>query len=152
MHSQDNGAASVFQTVNNMHVPQRSAAVEQPTENASGQRLQLSFSARRGEPYMEYVPPDVELRIIFPRGKTKAQRGNYGDLPVARNQMQLGVYACDELLKWYWAIENAHACNMQGNLFAFEIEKCGVHGGQSTTEHRLFHVRVSQNLWERSLC
>ena len=101
---------------------------------------QFGFSPWRVDPYLKHVPVDVEVWVLLPGGKLEAPLRDHGDLPISWNQMQLRIYALNEAPKRYGTIENAKTGDVQGNLFALKVEKCGICRGETRSWDELGHV------------
>jgi hypothetical protein len=78
------------------------------------------------------MPVNVEVWIILPPGEVQAPFRCNGDLPVPRDEIQLGVYAGHELLKGYGAVENANAGDVKGNFWSFKVKKSSIGRRHST--------------------
>jgi hypothetical protein len=51
--------------------------------------------------------------------------------------MHLGVEHCDEVVKRYLSVEDAHAADMHWGFLLLEVKKARVYGGESTIKRWL---------------
>ena len=111
MQPPNQSPATVLQAIDDINFPQRLAAIEQSAENAPGQGLQFRLSTGRVDGHSENVAADVKVGIVLPSGQADVQRRHHHHLLIARNPMQLGGDARDELVERYGAVKNDNARN-----------------------------------------
>ena len=142
MDAHDQGAAPVLQAVHDVDFPKRLAAVQHLAEQTRGQRLQFGFPAGRFQTYAEDVALDVEVRVVLPGGVTEVERRRHRNLPVAGNQVQLGIDVGHEFAERDGAIEDPDGSDIQRYLFSFQVKKGRVDSRQTAIEDRRFLVHV----------
>ena len=143
MHLANQGRASVRQSIDHVHFPERLVAVQQGREDAAGQLAQLFVAARRIELHVDDVAPDVEVQIVLPGRVSDVQEGEHHLFAVAGDQIQLGFDGRDEALERDGAFEDAHAADVQGHLLALEIEKRRIQRAEAGGEFGKRHETAS---------
>jgi hypothetical protein len=83
----DEGHAPVLELLEHVDRPQRVRAVEPLLHRAGGDGSQLCLGHRRGDRQRTDVRPDIEIRVVNPRGR----------LPPPRARAQLAVQPRDPL-------------------------------------------------------
>src|SRR5581483_9704359 len=91
-----------------------------------------------------YVPPDVELGVVLPAGKSYAEWRRHDVLEVARQKRQFRFHEVNAIFKGDLSVERAHAGDIQRHTFALQVKEDGVSPGKAVTLGLILHEILRQ--------
>jgi hypothetical protein len=85
------------------------------------------------ERHFVHVASQIKLRVVFPTGKSKAERSGYNTLEIAREERQLRLDKLNAFLERDLALEKADARYIERHAFPFQVQEDRVAPGKAVT-------------------
>src|SRR5579862_1811963 len=107
-------------------------------EKLSRERLQFAFSAVL-QCFLAYVPPDVELRVVFPARQTQPERRGDYTLQISREQWQLRLKKLDAVCQRNLTFKSQDAGHVERHALPLQVQENRVTPGKAISLFLVLH-------------